>query len=196
MAATKPAGCSIAEHVSADGCTLSWPQPSGGLMRFFAAAFMTFWLCGWAIAEVTVAGLMIANGPHLFGFAWLGIWTLGGIMVILVLYRLVQPNRPESVTLGYDFFRHDPGRVPHILFYWSRRWWLAGHNADMWREFLRPRKPVQIRTDESGPIVLERIGERQRLRYDLGAERIEIGRLLREPEREWLAQVIREWQGV
>ena len=32
------------------------------------------------------------------------------------------------------------------------------------------------------------------MRYDLGADRIEIGRYLREPEKEWLAQVIREWQ--
>ena len=45
-----------------------------------------------------------------------------------------------------------------------------------------------------GPFVLERVGERQRLRVDHGAERVEIGYLLREPEREWLAVQLQRWQ--
>jgi hypothetical protein len=46
-----------------------------------------------------------------------------------------------------------------------------------------------------GPIRLERVGGRQRLSLDWGAERVEIGRRLREPGREWLAEVLRRWAG-
>ena len=52
-----------------------------------------------------------------------------------------------------------------------------------------------IPRQELGPIRLDRVGERQRLTIDVGAERIEIGRLLREPEREWLAGTLRAWAG-
>jgi len=40
---------------------------------------------------------------------------------------------------------------------------------------------------------LDRVGERQRLCFDRGADRFEIGSCLREPEREWLFDVLSEW---
>jgi hypothetical protein len=42
-------------------------------------------------------------------------------------------------------------------------------------------------------VVLEREGG-LRLRYDLGADRVEVGRHLCEPEKEWLAEVLKRWQ--
>ena len=56
------------------------------------------------------------------------------------------------------------------------------------------RKRVEIGKNELGPVVLHRAGERQRLYFDNGADRIEIGEHLREPEREWLAAVIEAWK--
>jgi hypothetical protein len=41
--------------------------------------------------------------------------------------------------------------------------------------------------------VLDRVGERQRLTFDRGADRVEIGADLREPEREWLFAVLHRW---
>lgn len=58
----------------------------------------------------------------------------------------------------------------------------------------RRRQRIEIAKNELGSVVLERIGERQRLYFDPGADRIEIGEHLREPEREWLAAVIQSWQ--
>ena len=55
------------------------------------------------------------------------------------------------------------------------------------------RKKHTQSSDRISQFVLERVGERQRLRVDFGADRIEIGNLLREPEREWLAEQLREW---
>jgi hypothetical protein len=48
---------------------------------------------------------------------------------------------------------------------------------------------------ELGEVRVERVGERQRLTVDVGAERIELGASLEEPEREWLADVLRGWLG-
>ncbi len=47
---------------------------------------------------------------------------------------------------------------------------------------------------ESVLLVLERVGERQRLRFDVGRDRVEMGVWLTEPEREWLAMELEKWQ--
>jgi hypothetical protein len=54
-------------------------------------------------------------------------------------------------------------------------------------------KPRNLPRQAVGKIVLERVGERQRLSVDVGADRVEIGPWLTEPEREWLADVLRAW---
>jgi hypothetical protein len=65
-----------------------------------------------------------------------------------------------------------------------------------WR-WLLPGPPliVELPKEELGQIVAERAAGQLRLRYDVGADRIEMGRYLSEPEKEWLAEVIRDWQG-
>ena len=42
---------------------------------------------------------------------------------------------------------------------------------------------------------LERLGERLRLTMDHGPDRVEFGDTLGEPEKEWLAGVLRQWRG-
>ena len=66
----------------------------------------------------------------------------------------------------------------------TARWLLPG-----------PPHVVELPKEELGQIVVERAAGQLRLRYDVGADRIEIGRYLSEPEKEWLAEVLREWQG-
>lgn len=56
------------------------------------------------------------------------------------------------------------------------------------------RKRYNFPADSIGAFTLERVGERQRLRVDHGADRLEVGALLREPEREWLAEQLVKWQ--
>jgi hypothetical protein len=50
----------------------------------------------------------------------------------------------------------------------------------------------EIETSQLDSLRLERIGERQRLTFDHGRERIEVGKTLSEPEREWLYQIIKD----
>ena len=89
-----------------------------GVMRFFAAAFLAFWLCGWAIGEAVVLVLLL--GPWatplleaareilpaglgrftfdpvalplpVYGFLvlWLAMWTWGGVSAAWELLRLL-----------------------------------------------------------------------------------------------------------
>lgn len=83
-----------------------------GVARFASATFLGVWLCGWAVGEVMVAGILIALaigwitgdpvGPNLesqgagttvvgvgFLLVWLIGWTFGGVMAIRQLLRSV-----------------------------------------------------------------------------------------------------------
>jgi hypothetical protein len=114
---------------------------------------------------------------------WL--FMLVPLLFLLPLLKTFHRPRPESVTLGPNYFRHDPGRAGGV---WA--------SVDAHRNHGMGAGPrvVEIAKAELGDIVIERVGGQLRLRYDVGADRVEIGRYLREPEKEWLAVVIREWQ--
>jgi hypothetical protein len=56
-----------------------------------------------------------------------------------------------------------------------------------------PTAAVDVARSDIPGFVLERVGERQRLCFDRGADRLEIGARLREPEREWLFAVLQRW---
>jgi hypothetical protein len=58
-----------------------------------------------------------------------------------------------------------------------------------------PPRVVELPKDELAQIVAERVAGQFHLRYAVGADRIEMGRYLSETEKEWLAEVLREWQG-
>ena len=63
-----------------------------------------------------------------------------------------------------------------------------------WKEIFKSRKPVDVSKNDLKAFSLDRVGERQRLAFDSGADRIEIGSALREPEREWLFRVLEAWR--
>ena len=182
---------------------LSWKPGVSTVGRWATAAFLGFWLCGWFAGEVAALGMLatmvagilrdgggaIAWGVGLFLLIWLAGWTTGGFWAARAFAILVQKPRPESLTFG-PVLRYDPGSFLAIP-----------TNGDMDREsarafrLWRPPPVREIPWSELGPIRLERVGERQRLTVDWGAERIEIGATLREPEREWLAEILRAWAG-
>jgi hypothetical protein len=172
--------------------TLSWRTTRNDWWRFFPAAFLGFWLCGWAFGEVAalsvVLGLVPAkdgNGPPvLFMLFWLCGWTVGGVLAMRAFYQLVRPRRPEQLTFREEALVHDPGTP---VYEWTNRRWDPA--------FWSWPKPRTIDRAQIEAVALERVGERQRLTLDVGADRVEIGQSLREPEREWLAEVLRTWSG-
>src|SRR5262245_37435623 len=176
--------------------TLRWRTAKNDWFRFFPAAFIGFWLCGWAVGEcfalTALLGLLPANAdnaakagpPSLFLIGWLGAWTVGGCLAMRSFYQLVRPRRPEQLVFREEVLLHDPGTPEHE---WSQR------RMDM--SFWSWPKPRTFDRAEIEAIRLDRVGDRQRLTIDVGADRIEIGKSLREPEREWLAEVLRTWTG-
>lgn len=124
---------------------------------------------------------------------------LVGMSILALAFFVVPlliPRAPESVTFDDDIVHHDTGSpplpLPLMLFLGPMSVQLphmfGPDHTTHWRRRRRtlPRGAVSN-------ISLERVGERQRLTFDHGADRIEIGGCLREPEREWLADVLREW---
>jgi hypothetical protein len=191
-----PAGSIIEQRETAAGVTLAWRLPGGDSSRFFSAAFILFWLCLWTFGGA-MAALFLVTGAwgwaKLFLLAWLGLWAVGEVTAVCSLWALLRPPRPESVTLGAEAFRYDPGYLPTAESADGRgaqpgsslRW--PGH-------WPARRSVIEVARDEVKEFVLERVGERQRLCFDHGADRVEIGPCLREPEREWLWAVLESWR--
>lgn len=192
----KPESSAIEEMGVEDGVILSWKTPSGGIGRYGVAAFLAFWLCGWAFGEIFVLGALLGGGlggASLFLIGWLGAWTVGGAFAISALWHLLRSPRPESINLGVDRFRHDPGSG-----YLAWSYYNAGNpsHAGTYPSVFERRKPVEVDKTDIKEFKLDRVGERQRLTFDQGSKRIEIGPTLSEPEREWLHEVLEAWRTV
>ncbi len=94
-----------------DGVEITIPERRNLLV----AAFLGFWLCGWAVGEVSVLGMLMRGqaGPGgFFMLAWLGGWTIGGGMALYAWLRMVLGKerirlRPDALVV----FREVPGWV-------------------------------------------------------------------------------------
>jgi hypothetical protein len=190
-----PEGSSFTMGPEGDGrYRLTWPSAESGLERWAGAAFVAFWLCGWAVGEVVVLSAIVgavkagAIGLWALDAFWLTLWTFGGLWAMRVLYGMVRSRPEEWVTLSIDELTHDPGsRAPPN----------GRHEGQsIWGLFRRWPRPRSFRREQvAGSLLLDRVGERHRLSVDRGGERVEIGYALREPEREWLHGVLRAWAG-
>lgn len=109
-----------------------------GLLRFLPAAFLAFWLCGWALGEIVVLVLLLGPvaGPLLeaareilpfsggripfpsgplplpvlaFLAVWLTFWTWGGISAAWELLRLLSGSDRYEVRPGSFTYRRVAG---------------------------------------------------------------------------------------
>ncbi|MCA9098528.1 MAG: hypothetical protein KDA36_09085 [Planctomycetaceae bacterium] len=197
----KPAGTVIEEIDELDGSRIyRWQPYKRSVFLYFPAIFLSIWMCGWAVALIAAVRELITNAKgeeRMFLILWLALWSIGGIMAGTILYFMFRPGRHESVRLGRFQFRHDPGSIPMGVLM-SPAYAFKNLNAMNpffpFNQMFSNRKPIELDKQQLGPVKLERVGERQRLYFDHGSDRIEIGENLREPEREWLAAVIQNWQ--
>ncbi len=182
MVHEKPTGSWIEEEITPDACILKWRLPSSGLgwlwqlKRELVLGFLFFGLLAWIMTGNPWA-MLYGDGAMLF-------------LVLLLAVASFRRARPEVLTLGAACFRHDLGR--------SGGWWAQVDSIDnrpTWWRLPGPLVIVELPKEELGQVVVERVMGQLRLRYHVGADRIEIGRYLSEPEKEWLAEVIRQWQG-
>lgn len=204
----KPNGSDIEEVDDVDGKTYHWKPGGLGPARRILVPFLIIWLCGWVLGLVIAPLMFLKNGPvqvppngfpgpvnpNNFMAIWLAGWIVSGVLVFTLLLHVLRPGKPESITLARDFFRHNPGKIPIAVVFVAPFVLAApGNPFEPFTRMWRRRKTIEIGKGELGPFVLMRVGERQRLSFDHGADRIEIGEGLREPDREWLAAVIQDW---
>jgi hypothetical protein len=184
----KPPGSTINVENDFGRTVLSWKNPSGGGIRRFATLiFLVAWMGGWAFGEFTVLTQLLSRGGNLFLLFWLIAWTVGGFFCAVTIARLARPARPERLTLDQLNLSYEPGT--------DRMIWKEESARNPW-EMLKPKKACTVAKKDIGEIRIDRVGERQRLSFDYGAKRVEVGQYLEEPEREWLLQVLKSWKSV
>jgi len=189
-----PNGSSIQTKSEYNAITLYWKKPSGGPFRYIIILFLICWLCGWSFGFVNVGGELLAGkGPIPFLVIWLAMWTMGGAFAGVVLYLLIRPQSPESVTLESNQFKYDTGSASVNIFnyHWMMR---KKQNINPFSMLFQKRKTYEFTRSECPEFILEGLGDDQRLRFDIGADRITIGEYLKEPEREWLEQILNAWR--
>lgn len=190
-----PKNSQIQSKSELNGMTLFWKKPGGGPFRYFIILFLGFWLCGWFAGLVSAGkGLLSGEGPSAFLAIWLAMWTLGGVFAGGMIYLLLRPQKPESIMLERDRFKYDTGAAPMNFmnpYYMMRK---KQNVMNPFAMIFQRRKMYELVRSKCPEFVLEGLGDDQRLRFDDGADRITIGESLKEPEREWLAQVLNAWR--
>ena len=184
----KPIGSTIEVHNDFTKVVLSWKGPKGGFGRYATLLFLMAWMGGWVLGEISALN-QVLKGETAQGFLifWLIGWTVGGICCATMIFKLARPSRPERITLDTLYLLHEPG-TEQIAPFWKQ--------DDNWSvlEMFKPKKMHKVAKKEIGDIRIDRVGERQRLSFDYGAKRIEVGAYLEEPEREWLFAVLKSWK--
>jgi hypothetical protein len=191
--APPPTGSVITTKLEPDHTAIAWPNPGGGPVRYLVALFLLFWLGGWAWGLISVGGQILRGGldpATLFLVFWLGAWLVGGGFALLYLGRLVRPARGARLRLHTDRLLYDPGWTP--LTAMARA--AARAQRPSVATMLQVPARVEVARATAGEVRLERLGERLRLTMDHGPDRVEFGDTLGEPEKEWLAGVLRQWR--
>jgi hypothetical protein len=190
---TKPLNSDIEVRDDFNQTIISWKNPRGGASRYLTALFMLVWLGGWAMGEYFAASIVFGGNVNPFLVFWLIAWTIGGVFAMRNVYFLARPTRPEKIILDAAALIFEAGtpNFPGMSFqgFNKRQDDDDSAPANAKSKYVVPKKDV-------GEIKLERVGERQRLTFDYGAERVEVGFFLKEPEREWLFSVLKQWKGV
>lgn len=191
-----PAGTTIERSEHFDGVVYSWRPVRRSSYEWGLIAFFVIWFCAWfggMVVFFVTRNKMQPNVPPDVLSIIIVSAVITFVIFVIAAWSLFKPRRPESVTLRPGAFRHEPGSFPREKLFNP---WTNQNPLGPFVLLFTRRRPIEVSKSDLRAIVLDRVGERQRLYFDHGADRIEIGEQLREPEREWLAAVIKEWQAL
>lgn len=183
----KPVNSAIEVQNLIDRTIISWENPRGGFRRFANLLFLTAWMGGWVMGEMTALSGIIRGEALGFLIIWIIVWTAGGVFCVAAIFQLARPSRPERIILDSLCISYEPGTEPFNTFGTKRR-------SRSLFEIIKSRKGHRAAKKEIVGIRIDRVGERQRLSLDCGSKRIEVGRFLEGPEREWLLAVLTAWR--
>lgn len=182
----KLAESAIVQDDNDEECRLHWvrPTPPEDVMLGVYLVSVSLCLCAWVASGIIQPPPWHNLRSALVLAGILAVWTIAALGAMWLFHKSF-PKRPESVILGKESLRYDPGSLPFT-------------SKPVERHDPRPppfkNEPVEIARSELGPFVVERIGDRQRLRFDYRADRIEIGACLSKPDREWLHALLECWR--
>jgi hypothetical protein len=149
--------------------------------------------CGW-VAACSAGAVSVLSQPigtfSCCSIVVLGVLGYAGASLGGGVWILLRPDRPESLRLEAEWLRYDPGRSrvrAYQAFFEGRM-----PKAESPRTPMLP-NPVEARRAEIRGLALDLVGKWQRLTFQCGAGRVEIGAVLTEPEREWLHSVLQRW---
>lgn len=191
-----PSGFRIQVDHRLDVVTYSWtaterhplqrmPMLFGSVMLMQAMVMLLIFRFGEEndLTPELMAGICLFLGAAGTTLLWTGLMRRGIETLELHPDSVVYDNGPSVMPLPLMWFFGFPFLLGPQFY--------AGNTAPM-PHFWRKKRTLPL--DSIGQFTRERVGERQRLRVDQGRERIEIGVLLSEPEREWLARELVTWQ--
>jgi hypothetical protein len=187
-----PPKCKISADCDGQGVLLRWSNQQGGCMRYFVVSFFSLWLILYALGVCTTL-TQLDNGDSLKGgkFDLFMLFFIGVIGVLSA--RPVLFPRKESVQISDDALTYTSGasniEYP-VPFDFAADRQLKRYISN---EMFARSKPRTFSRKAITGITLETWEQAQHLYLELGADRIEIGRYLRESDREWLADELQRW---
>jgi hypothetical protein len=174
-------GSNVLIQENAGEIELTWDLPVPSSDSNKGPGSYILWMCGWTAGGILAIVEMITNPKfaNQFTVCWLGIWAAGLYLAGRDFRKQLRRVRPERLILRHEALVHDPG--------WSRARVkdLDSHVSAEPREFA---------VNELGEVRLEQIGERKRLSFDAGNERIEIGDSLTDAQRAAVAEIVSKWK--
>jgi len=202
-------GGNMAVESKRGATVIRWPSPGGKPVRYAIAAFLGFWLFGWAAGGVFAAielAYQLISRTHLaevpFLLLFLCIWAFTIIRTFRLFCVVARRARPRIITLDGDRLTYDPGYdatdIMEIFKTDSSGRTMIGpvlrNSPEFTKSWLAPQKTVTFTRLEAGRVSLERVGERLRLTIDHGDDRQVLGASLMEAEKEWLATRLEQWR--
>ena len=190
-----PTKSSILVSQTDDGIVISWKKQFGGLVRVMKILFAGVPLCIIIPGGIFTLSQFVANG----GPVWVVLVMLAFAIPILgiparVLYLLVRPEVPESVTLLRDRIRYDTGTAVAVGL--DRSMLVNFNNLSLYSKMFQRHEVDYFSRDDSPRFVLEGSGLRRQLRIIDGSGRSRVvGDTLRirNADRLWLANVLNMW---
>lgn len=178
---TPPEGSNVTLERRQNHDKIVMPHSDGGVIRYFFAAFIIFWLCGWATSWIiTAIKIFKSGGTNMFLIFLLAAWTTGGILAFFFLTRTLRRSAPENLLAYPTSLVHDPGVLPMTISFYSRS------HMQAWNTIFKRRKTVEFSHKEIQTLKLRDIDGGNRLTIDKGRNRFDLAIPLSEIEREWL----------
>lgn len=184
MNLTPPNGSKISVTHDGGVPVIVIPPAEPGYARYAGAAFMIFWLAGWAYGFGSATTEILSGKGGLFLWFWLAAWTVGGGLALVFLYHLLRRSTPELFKLKLGSVVYDSG-TPSFKYQSDNR-----RQVENWRAMFPKRKILELDRRKLESLKLRETEAGNRLTIDADAERLEIAQAASEVEREWLYKLL------